>query len=345
MFVRNPEYMQRPTLNERFIKFMSQLPMVEVIDELELPPNFEKEKRADFLIERRKVIVEIKSLESDPEYKVQDEMAKHQGREEYPLFYGELELSKILRHLPDGKEINQRLFYKISRSLENSFRKGNRQIGATKEILGCANAYGLLVFLNEELDILSPEVISYRVSELLTKRDSDGGLRYNHITSVWFILENYTLKLKQGGKLLPSIVVDGPNAVDHQDFSIILNELQVAWASFNNIPLVTGNVKNIRDLDFVTLSKLEEEHQQFLPRHEVWRKGYRTAPYLRSLSDEAVLEHGARLINLMAPNFMKGGTKIPFEQMAQHMEGWTHFLEESEFRGLDLKKMPIKKIP
>jgi len=318
--------------------------MVEVIDELDLPANFQKEKRADFLVERRKVIVEIKSLESDPEYKVQDEMAKHEGREEYSLFYGELELSQILRHLPDGEQINRRLFYKISRSLENSFRKGDKQIGATKEILGCANAYGLLVFLNEELDILSPEVISYRVSELLTKKDGDGRLHYKHITSVWFILENYTVKLKQGAKLLPSIVVDGPNAVDHQDLSIILNELQLAWASFNNIPLVTGNVKNIRDINFVTLSKLEEEHQRFLPRHEVWRKGYRIAPYLRSLSDEAVLEHGAGLISLIAPNFMKGGSKIPFKQMTQYMEGWTHFLEESEFRGLDLKKMPIKKI-
>ena len=318
--------------------------MVEVIDELDLPVNFPKEKRADFLIERRKVIVEIKSLESDPEYKVQDEMAKHEGREEHPLYYGELELSQIVRYLPDGEQINRRLFYKISRSLENSFRKGDKQIGATKEILGCANAYGLLVFLNEELDILSPEVISYRVSELLTKKDGDSGLHYKHITSVWFILENYTVKLKQGAKLLPSIVVHGPNAVDHQDLSIILNELQLAWASFNNIPLVTGNVKNIRDINFVTLSKLEEEHQRFLPRHEVWRKGYRIAPYLRSLSDEAVLEHGARLIGLMAPNFMKGGSKIPFKQMTHYMEGWTHFLEESEFRGLDFKKMPIKKI-
>jgi hypothetical protein len=211
-------------------------------------------------------------------------------------------------------------------------------------MLGCANAYGLLVFLNEDLDILSPEIISYRVSELLTKKDSSGGLHYNHITSVWFVLENYTLKLKQARRLLPSIVINGPNAVDHRDFSIILNELQLAWASFNNIPLVTRNVKNISDLNFVTLSKLEEERQQFLPRHEVWRKSYRMAPYLRSLSDEAVLEHGARLVNLMAPNFMKGGTKISFEQMAQCVEGWTHFLEESKFRGLDLKKMPIKKI-
>jgi hypothetical protein len=42
----------------------------------------------------------------------------------------------------------------------------------------------------------------------------------------------------------------------------------------------------------------------------------------------------------MTPHFLEGGHKLPFEQVAQFMEGWTHFLEEAEIRGLDLKKMP-----
>jgi hypothetical protein len=42
----------------------------------------------------------------------------------------------------------------------------------------------------------------------------------------------------------------------------------------------------------------------------------------------------------MTPHFLKDGQKLPFEQVAQFMEGWTHFLEEAKIRGLDLKKMP-----
>lgn len=42
---------------------------------------------------------------------------------------------------------------------------------------------------------------------------------------------------------------------------------------------------------------------------------------------------------LMTPHFLKDGHKLPFEQVAQFMEGWTHFLEEAKIRGLDLRKM------
>lgn len=61
---------------------------------------------------------------------------------------------------------------------------------------------------------------------------------------------------------------------------------------------------------------------------------------MRSLSDDAVLTHGARLLKFMAPSFLKDAPKLPFDQMAQFMEGYTHFFEEVRFRGLDLKKMP-----
>ena len=328
------------SLNERFKIFVSQLPSVEVIDDLDLPSAFDEEKRADFLVENRKVVIELKSLESDPEYKIHAELENHRKREEYPLFYGELELYKVLKHLPDGEQIQERLFYKISRSIEQSFREADKQIGATKEILGCRNAYGLLVLLNEDVSVLSPETISYRVSQLLTKMDDNGGIHYKNITSVWFILENYSLRMKKGAKLLPSIVIDGPGAVDQMEFSQILDMLQSQWAAFNNIPYIAADVKKISDSSFIRLSELEKDHQQLKPRHELWRQQYRNNPYLRSLSDDDVLVHGAKLLRLMAPNFLKGGPKIPFDKMAQFMEGWTHFLEEVIFRGLDLKKMP-----
>lgn len=328
------------SIKERFKAFISQLPSAEVIDDLDLPSEFDDEKRADFLIENRRTIIELKTLESDPEYKVHNELNNHKERDEYPLFYGELELNKVLKHLPDGTEINKKIFYKISRSVEKAFRKADKQIGATKEILGCENSFGLLVFLNEDIEVLSPETIAYRVSELLAKTESNGQVHYKNITSVWFILENYTLKTKGGSKLLPSIMIDGPGAVDQNEFSQVLDKLQRMWASFNNVPIVTADIKKIDDTKFIPISKLEAEHQRALPRHELWRKHYRKSPYLRTLSDEDVLKHGSRLVGFMTPHFIKGGHKIPFDKMTQFMEGWTHFLEEIKFRGLDLKQMP-----
>ncbi|HEX9884276.1 MAG TPA: hypothetical protein VGA79_09945, partial [Desulfobaccales bacterium] len=60
----------KSSLNERFKAFISQLPLAEVIDDLDLPAEFNEKRRADFLIENRKAIIELKSLESDQEPKI-----------------------------------------------------------------------------------------------------------------------------------------------------------------------------------------------------------------------------------------------------------------------------------
>lgn len=328
------------SLNERFKVFISQLSSAEVIDNLELPPEFDESKRADFLVENRKAVIELKSLQSDPEYKVHTELENHKKRDEYPLFYGEMEVHKILKHFPDGDQIQAKLFYKISRSIEQSFREADKQIGATKEMLACPDAFGLLVMLNQDISVLSPELISYRVSQLLTKAESDGSLHYKNVTSVWFMLESYALRTRRGAKLLPSIVIDGPAAENQPELTRILDILQSKWAAFNGIPYTTADIRKIANSDFIRLSELDKENEPLKPRHEIWRKQYRNSPYLRSLSDDAVLNHGARLLKLMTPGFLKNGPKLPFDQMAQFMEGFTHFLEEVRFRGLDLKKMP-----
>jgi len=328
------------SLNERFKAFIAQLPSAEVIDDLDLPIEFDESKRADFLVENRKAVIELKSLETDPEYKVHEELKNHEKREEYPLFYGEMEIEKVLKHLPDGEQIKEKLFYKLSRSIEQSFREAEKQIAATKEILSCPDSFGLLVLLNRDISVLSPELISYRVSQLLTKTDDDGTFHYKNVTSVWFMVENFSLKSGKGMKFLPSIVIDGPAAVDKPELTKILDILQSGWAAFNGVPLATADIRKITDSYFIPLSELEKANEPLKPRHEIWRIQYRSRPYLRSLSDEDVLNHGARLIKLMAPGFLKDGPKIPFDQMAQFMEGFTHFLEEVRFRGLDMKKMP-----
>ena len=148
------------------------------------------------------------------------------------------------------------------------------------------------------------------------------------------------MRTRRGAKLLPSIVIDGPAAVNQPELTRILDILQSKWAAFNGIPYTTADIRKIANSDFIRLSELDKENEPLKPRHEIWRKQYRNSPYLRSLSDDAVLNHGARLLKLMTPGFLKNGPKLPFDQMAQFMEGFTHFLEEVRFMGLDLKKMP-----
>lgn len=329
------------SLKRRFGDFIISLPHSENVDDLEIPAKFRDKKRADYLIENRKVVIEQKSLDADPEYKIHEKIDDLRERDEYPLTYGKLEFQKILKYFPDRDQINEKLFYLVSRRIEKVFRSADKQIKSTKEIFACNNASGLLVLLNESIDALSPEIVSYRVSQLLTKKDSEGEYRYPHITSVWLICENYTYRSARNSKMMPCIIVDGPTCENYENLDLIHENLQKAWASFNRIPFIDGTQSRITDSDFVALSSFKKEHKKHLSRHEVWRKNYRRDPYLRSLSDEAVLQHGARILNLMKPHFLKGEKKHPYEVMAQFMEGWTHFLEESEIGSLDLRKMNL----
>jgi hypothetical protein len=328
------------SLNDRFQSFLSKLPFAEAIDDLDLSPEYDKSKRADFLLENRKVIIEIKTLESDPEHKIHTELKNHQERDKYPLFYGVLEINKVFTHLPDGEQINQNLFYNISRSIEQSFREADKQICATKEILNCPDSIGLLVLLNENISVLSPEIISCEVRQLLAKTDDDGSPHFKSITSVWFIMESFSLSTRKGDKLLPSIVIDGPRAAELLELTSILNILQSKWAEFNGVSYVTADIGKIVDSNFISLSEIQKEHQQFTLEQELWRKQYSNNRYLKSLSDGDVLTHGARLLFFMTPNFLKNGYRIPFDQMTQLMEAWTHFLDEAQIRGLNLKNMP-----
>ena len=287
------------TLENRFKQFMSQLPSVEVIDDIKLPLETNDKKKADYLYLDRKVILELKSLKNDPEFKVHKEMNKHRTREDYPLFYGKQDISKILKHLPDGEAIKQRLFYAISHSAKKSIRVANKQINSTKELFQCYNAYGILVLLNEALDILSPSILTKRISQMLCKKDEDGKYHYNQVDAVWVISENCFISTRDGSELMPSLTVYGPTCEQDQRLQILLCKLQKAWASFNGIPFITANDIKVNDIHFKTFKSEKGENRKIYRRSEIWEREYRKKPYLRSLSDEAVLAHGAKLRDII----------------------------------------------
>ncbi|MBU1039699.1 MAG: hypothetical protein KKF77_01195 [Proteobacteria bacterium] len=326
-------------LNERVKRFFSSLSGVEVVDELDLFSKFPDRKRADYLFANRRVIVELKALEADPEGKVQNELEKHKERKEYPLFYGKQELSKILKHLPDGEKINADIYDKVTRSIKQSFRSSDKQIRDTKITIDCSDANGLLVLLNEDINILSPEIIAYSISQQLAKKDMDGTAHYAHVTSAWVISENYYYRARPETVALPSIVIDGPSAVNNHEFSKILDILQAEWAKFNGVPLIKAELGKISDNDFLPLKALQRDVPQ-TTRQEQWQRQYRTNPTLRSMPDKELLRYGRNIIEMMRKNFSVGAQRPPDFVLMKIQKEITFFFEEVNIRGLNLKDMP-----
>jgi len=112
------------------------LPGAEQIDKLSQPfcPGVEV---ADCLLADRRVIVPVKSLETDTASKVQEVLQKHENRPEYPVFYSDWPLECALAYLPDREAIRTEIYERVTRSIERAFKKADHQVAGTKRAFSC----------------------------------------------------------------------------------------------------------------------------------------------------------------------------------------------------------------
>ncbi len=155
--------MPERTLDQRFKEFIDALYGVESIDALAMTSEQQTSSKADYFAEDRQVVIELKSLETDTEHRVEEILKPHRSRPEFPEFFGGWELSKVLKHLPDGEEVKRQATKVVTDSIARLFRKANSQIRSTKATFGLPNSKGLLILLNQKIDVLSPELIIYRL--------------------------------------------------------------------------------------------------------------------------------------------------------------------------------------
>lgn len=335
----------KPSLEDRFMTFIGRLDGSENIDNSLSNVELLYGKRADFLLNERKVILEIKSLKVDPHYKIEERISPHRSRPEFPHFYWKSDLDTILPYLPDGEEIRHNIFHAVTRAVQTALEKADDQIHATKGALKLESSCGVVAILNENIDILSPDVIAAKANQMLLKT-KNGNIRYKQLSFVWIISESHLLISKDGAEHLPLILLEGPTADDYANVGEYLDNLQLKWAEFEeHKSLSRGRLQNFEGVNFKKQSvKQKDNRQASLARHEIWRRRYRAQPYLRSLSETDFIEHSARILTTMMPHFLVGGKKLPHATVADLMEGWTHILEEAEHRNFDMKKLQ-RKIP
>jgi hypothetical protein len=330
------------TLENRFSAFLAQLEGAECVDETLSEPELAYGKRADFLLDHRRVILEVKLLRVDPQPKVEERLKPHRNRPEFPAFYWDADLNEILPHLPDGEEIRREIFHAVTRSVQSALENADDQIAATKAALGLAEACGVVAILNEKVGILAPEFVTAKASQMLRKT-KNGGIRYRNIAYVWIIAESHRLAGKDGSEHLPLILLEGPTAAEHPVAGEYLNSLQPLWAAWQEVPFFDLGLREHFDgLKFEKRAESVSYPERPLVRHEIWRRAYRQTPYLRPLSGDAFLDHAARIIRTMALHFLKGGRKLANAAVAELMEGWTHVLEEAEHRRLDMRKLQAR---
>jgi hypothetical protein len=332
---------------ERFSLFAKTIPQAECIDDLPQTEEQRAAKKADFFFENRQIVCEVKNLETDTSPKVEKLLKPLEKRPEWPRFYGAWDLSKILRKFPDGAEINREVFESTTSAIRKAVADANRQIRATKQTFRLPTSGGMLVLANESIAVLSPEVIAHRVHRMLNKRTPDGKPQFPEINMVWMLSEKHVVEVRPGLNGIACLLLrqEIADPIGVQDF---VESLQPRWAEFHSLPHHTVSGATLSDVEFKNNPNLEPRGSTSVTRAEFWRQQYQAKPYLRDLSDRRLIKHAGRLFALISPGFLRGCSEQDRARTFKLMPEWTHFLEEVNRRGMDMRDIapairPIKR--
>jgi hypothetical protein len=328
----------KTALRTRFEEFIQNIQGVEIIDRLRMGQKDGDFKRADYFAENRSLVIELKTLETDTEWKIEKILEPYREREEFPIFFGGWELNKILKNLPDGDKINIRLSQAITTSVRAVFRKANKQIRFTKKRYDLPNSQGLLVILNEKIEVLSPETILFTLRKIASSLTEDNQFRYTDVSAILLISEAHVKEVSTGLPAYPILLLKlEADAFRYEHF---VRNLEDRWAEFNRVPMIREDkaTQSFEDLGFQTVSAFEKATRKEMPRHDAWAKYYQANPYFRRFSDEWLRWMFEIILAETGKGMLKGATKKQKDRAKFFwMEVFTHFMEEVRHRGIDLR--------
>lgn len=189
-------------------------------------------KFADYLAYDRRVIIEVKSLDSDPINKIQrflDDRFRGRSLE----IVGNTMLSDLFQDIPDGSRLFDELQDRVTKVLEDDIANADRQIRDSKLIFDLKDAIGVTVILNENAFILFPDISTKRIFLTLRKMEA-GAVRYNNTHVAILISESHAIGDYEDQILFPvsTTYSDLGNATPFA--TVVAEEFVRLWAAFNS---------------------------------------------------------------------------------------------------------------
>jgi hypothetical protein len=226
------------SLRKRFESFVTTLDGFESIDALLRNRDMPGKKRADYLVERRKFIIEQKELEVDQIEKSREFLSKLMEQGQFLLLGGQVSADYIFSKLPDGQRLKRELVFRVTRALEGAVSHADKQTRDTRDIFAIPDAPGILIILNEMAPLLTPDVIRYALAHLFQKTTPDGRLQYSQNDGILLISEAHTLGTPGYLKAFPILPFTAPQCRAQEVVLGFFSKLMEAWAKFNGASLV-----------------------------------------------------------------------------------------------------------
>lgn len=156
-------------LEQRFFKFIDSLDDTENLDDpkFNFPTN---QRKADYLLNNRSIIAEVKTFQNNPKNK-SDKLINNKLREDGIIIFGRVNLNQVFQP-KEIERLGKKIFYTLTRNTEAIFSSAAKQISQTKNYLQLNESAGILIILNQSIEILEPEIILHRLDECFNKASS-----------------------------------------------------------------------------------------------------------------------------------------------------------------------------
>jgi hypothetical protein len=196
--------MNETSFEKEFNEFIRKIDGAEIISGLGLKIP-EGSKIADYFLENRKVIGELKCLEVDTGVNLQRLVDEAIERGEI-LFYGRLPFNQVIDNLPlEQKErLKKQAFESVTSSFETAFEQANRQIRDTKNVCNLKESAGFVILFNSENITLDPKSVIYKLNYLMNK-ERDGKIRYESLNFGVYISTRHYTNIREHQKIFPII--------------------------------------------------------------------------------------------------------------------------------------------
>lgn len=208
-------------LEERFTRFLKSLPDSECLDDSEYKVP-DKVRKADFFLFKRAFVVELKSLKVDQSYKVDKHVDRHL-EEIGAVVFGTVAARSLFESERDYMKFQHKILRDITRGIEKACVSANDQIVQTLQHFSAASR-GLLVFLNESIDILDPQVVAHRICDYLMNKN-----RSIHYCLLIFESHDVAYDGERQNQLLMIARAANEGAPEER----LLSDLMRMWAEWN----------------------------------------------------------------------------------------------------------------
>jgi hypothetical protein len=290
----------------------------------------------DFACFRDLLLIEMKHLEADQSDRLNEVFHTKVDKSEMPYFYASRDAQHIIDQVSNGAEIKSVIAGKLSRTIEGLLSSANDQFASYRLRHPRKNSVSLCVILNAALREFSPDLVNHALFRKMRK-DKSGTSRFPSIDAVIYVTEKHFKPLPDGRIAFAMNVYESLETEGTWKQPIVERVVE-AWSQMR-----TGGT-TIWSEDPTNFDLLEDIPET-MSRSDGWYLEYRRNPYMRTLPVNRLRVLFNRCLAMTCLTFVKGNwPKPPHGHTEEHLRVFTHLIEESNQRGLDIREFATDKL-